>query len=64
MSLCSLRSEHSPGLELSVILRWDKAVLIASEECALAHSHFREVERVTNFYCSPPLIPLLLFLSW
>lgn len=49
-----VRRAGSHGLGLSVILRQDKAVLTASEKCALPHSHSGEAEGLTNLYCSPP----------
>lgn len=49
-----VRRAVSHGLELNVILRRDRAVLTASERCALPHSHSGEAEWLTNLYCSPP----------
>lgn len=49
------------GLEFSVILRWDKTILTASEKCVLVHPHLREAEWVTSLHCSSSLIPRCYF---
>lgn len=54
------RRAVSHGLEL---LRWDKAVLTASERCALPHSRSGEAEWLTNLYCSPPSTSYFLLLA-